>query len=123
MAHLTWEPGHRAGRSALGTWLSAAVSSMRQLHEGYVRRQTFRALMSLEPWQLDDIGITTEDLEWGLSLPLSMDAVSAMRERARRRPKVPANRALDRRRHRSAHTYIAAPWADRIQPEIARHRE
>lgn len=50
-----------------------------------LQRRELAALRRLEPWQLEDIGLTKEDLDWGLDLPGDVDARRAVSERAARR--------------------------------------
>lgn len=49
------------------------------------RRWQLYRMQSLEDHLLDDIGVTREELEWAIRLPLSTNAALALRERAARR--------------------------------------
>lgn len=45
------------------------------------RRRTFARLAELEPRILEDIGVTPEDIAWGLELPLERNAALEVRRR------------------------------------------
>ena len=49
------------------------------------RRSDLARLREFDDHQLDDIGITREDLSWALALPFSHDPTHALEERALRR--------------------------------------
>ena len=64
------------------------------------RRRAFLALADMPAWQLDALGLTSREVAWGATLPLSTNAAVAVRERAdtRRHDELAALRARSRRR-------------------------
>ena len=61
-------------------WLAAT-------RDRIARRRQFKALLRYDPRMLDDMGLTHEDVSWGLGQPLWVDAARAVEARAGRRRK------------------------------------
>lgn len=61
-------------------WLAAA-------RDRIARRRQFKALLRYDPRMLDDMGLTPEDVAWGLGQPLWVDAARAVEARAGSRRK------------------------------------
>ncbi len=55
------------------------------LAQSLQRRWRLYRMQSLDDHLLDDIGITREELEWAIRLPLHINAALALRDRAERR--------------------------------------
>ena len=49
------------------------------------RRWRLYRMQWLDDYMLDDIGVTREELEWAIRLPLRINAALALHDRARRR--------------------------------------
>ncbi|MEM8663592.1 MAG: DUF1127 domain-containing protein [Pseudomonadota bacterium] len=123
MAHIDLHSGWGGDERMLpelrgfGTLL-ARVSRYREARR---RRAAFRMLSSLEPWQLEDIGLSVEDVDWGLVLPMETDALAAAKARARRRGRGPAggSKAPAPTDTPVTHVHIGAP---RSVQQVARGR-
>lgn len=67
------------------TLLARALAALRARRERRLARLAFRRLEQFDARMLDDMGLTHEDVLWGSSLPLELDAASHVHHRARRR--------------------------------------
>ena len=53
------------------------------------RRHRFEALLELDDYMLDDIGLTRAEIEWGTTLPIDRNAAREIVHRRVRRPGMP----------------------------------
>lgn len=60
-------------------WSAAETAVL--LFRAWFRRRRFAALRRLSDEQLHDVGLTRDDILWGLSLPLRTDATRAVEVR------------------------------------------
>ena len=65
--------------------LARALAAWRRRREQRLARLAFQRLLPFDPRMLDDMGLTHEDVRWGTSLPLELDAARHVHERVRRR--------------------------------------
>ena len=66
----------------IGQWIYGLAQSLQ-------RRWRLYRMQSLDDHLLDDIGITREELEWAIRLPLHINAALALQDRAKRRRMTP----------------------------------
>lgn len=62
-----------------------ALAAWRLRRERRLARLAFRRLLQYDARMLDDMGLTHEDVLWGASLPLELDAAHQVHHRAWRR--------------------------------------
>lgn len=83
MTHATYTPIARGAGNPLyelSNNLTARVSQIRH-------RRTLRRMLDLEDYALDDMGVIRGEIDWVLSLPLSIDAGAELRRLSRQRRK------------------------------------
>ncbi|MGI9503925.1 MAG: hypothetical protein ACR2RE_12825 [Geminicoccaceae bacterium] len=73
---------HRRG---MPKWFWVAFHEAYDLANAVRRRWRLYRMQRLDDHMLDDIGVTREELEWAISLPLRVNAALALHDRARRR--------------------------------------
>lgn len=71
----THEPFTRLSLSGVFARLGGWIAEMREERR---RRRAVAALARLEPWQLEDVGITPTDLDRAMELPLYVSAGHAL---------------------------------------------
>ena len=74
-----------ARRHDVPGWVSAVVREVDELAQAVRRRWRLRRMQRLDDRMLDDIGVTREELEWAIGLPLRVNATLVLHARARRR--------------------------------------
>jgi uncharacterized protein YjiS (DUF1127 family) len=72
---------HRAQSLGLGD----ASFSLRNLWRNLLARRSVNRLENLDDHMLRDIGVTREELQWAVGLPLTVNAAFALEERAFKR--------------------------------------
>lgn len=83
---LTSDQTHNAaGRHGMSRWLTVLVREVCDLAHCAHRRLRLWRMQRLDDHMLDDVGITRDELEWAIRLPLRVNAALALHERARRR--------------------------------------
>ena len=92
---------------------SAVAHRMSEHRQAVRRRKALASLLTLSPEQLEDVGLTVEDLQYGLSQPLHVNGARAASQRARRR-RNEASVAMDRRRAELAAAYRARRGWDEV---------
>ena len=83
MTHATFTPTARGAGNPLydlSTNLAARVSQLRH-------RRTLRRMLDLENYALEDMGVIRGEIDWVLSLPLSIDAGTELRRLSKERRK------------------------------------
>ena len=61
------------------------VSFLRRMVRNWKAKRRIAALGSFDDYMLKDIGITRDEVEWAVGLPLTVNAALALEERAFRR--------------------------------------
>lgn len=72
-------------RSATGGNHRRIVKGLKTMWRSYVRRRALAALLRLNARQLEDVGLTHAEIDWGLDLPFYVDAAHAVSLRASER--------------------------------------
>ena len=72
-------------RRDLPRWLSVVIHETYDHLHAVHRRWLLWRMQRLDDHMLDDIGVTREELEWAIGLPLRINAAIALQERAHRR--------------------------------------
>lgn len=55
-----------------------AFPALRRLLRNWLARRQLAKLQGLDDYLLNDIGLTRDDIRWGLALPRDVDAVAAL---------------------------------------------
>lgn len=79
-------------RRVMQRWVSVVVHEAYDLTHAVYRRWRLRRMQRLDDHMLDDVGVTREELEWAIRLPLRVNAALALHDRARRRRGAEAER-------------------------------
>jgi hypothetical protein len=83
---LAWEKTRNfAYRQGMSQWLWAMVLGTYDFAHSVRRRWRLYRMQWLDDQILDDIGVTREELEWALRLPLRANAALALHDRAKQR--------------------------------------
>lgn len=83
MTHATFTPVSRGAGNPLydlSTNLTERVSQLR-------RRRSLKRMLDTEDYMLDDIGVLRGEIDWVLSLPLTVDAGAELRRLSEQRRK------------------------------------
>lgn len=80
----------------VGTGLRALSRSGYSLFRFWHRRRALASLYKMDAWLLEDLGFRHDEILWGLNLPLRVNAVPLVQERAARRREAEAEAARQR---------------------------
>ena len=73
-----------SGRTLRPTIATVISARLHRLAANWQARRAVLRLDRLEDGLLDDIGVTRADINWALALPLSVNSLEALYDRARR---------------------------------------
>lgn len=68
-----------------GSKVEAVTGRIKALWSAYERRRALASLRRLDALQLEDVGLTHDDIDWGLDLPFYVNAAEAVSMRASQR--------------------------------------